>query len=62
MERMAVNDRCAAAPEGVVDARAGVAVGFRFFVASEHLNATGHGWLRRAAGALFSGCDHGGSQ
>ena len=38
-ERFAVDDRRAAATEGVVNAGAGVAVGFGFFVGPAHSNA-----------------------
>src|SRR6266498_4110558 len=42
MEWLAVDHCCPAAAEGVVDARAGVAVRFGFFVGAEHLDSAGH--------------------
>ena len=42
MEWFAIDYSCAAAAEGVVDARAGMAVGFGFFVGAEHLDSAGH--------------------
>ena len=50
MKRLAVDHRCAAAAEGVVDARAGVAVRFGFFAGAQQLNPAGQRRKRRAAG------------
>ena len=49
MKFFAVDNRRAAAAEGVVDAGAGVAVRLCFFVGPEHLYATGHRRQRRSA-------------
>ena len=50
VEGFAVDHGRATAAEGVVDAGAGVAVGFGFFVGAEHLDLTRHRRHRRAAG------------
>ena len=62
VEGLAVDDRRAAAAEGVVDAGAGVAMRFGFFVAAQHLDPAGDSRLRRAVGGPFPGFGHGGLQ
>ena len=48
VERLAVDDCRATVADGLVDAGAGVTVGFRLFVAVEHLKPSRHGRQGRA--------------